>query len=105
MAEDWETYRPSNGTEGDIFRANWCERCKRDQLYQQTGLGEHGCQILAATFMLDVTDPDYPKEWRRQISDTGWPGAAECTAFEDVSTPDKPERCEHTIDMFKECDA
>lgn len=92
----WEPYRPSNGTEGDLFREDWCDRCKRDQAFQQSGGQEPGCPIVADSMAFSVDDAKYPKEWRRRADATEWPGA-ECTAFEAIGTP---ERCKHTPDMF-----
>jgi hypothetical protein len=60
-------YRPSNGTEGDIFEAEFCERCKnwRD--------GE--CEINMRAYFNEIEDSAYPKEW---IKENGEP---RCTAF------------------------
>ena len=68
----WEPYRPSNGTEGEIFMEGFCYRCTK----------EPDCEILSNTLALDIDDRDYPKEWRRRTDSNGWPGTAECTAFE-----------------------
>ena len=68
----WETYRPSNGQEGDIFMDAFCHRCTK----------ESDCVILTRTFWLPIDDPDYPKEWRIPVGAKSWPGEAECTAFE-----------------------
>ena len=62
-------WRPSNGTEGEIFIDSWCGECKRDK--------NQNCPILAATFAHAVTDEAYPKEW--QYGDDGQP---KCAAFE-----------------------
>lgn len=63
-------YQPSNGTEGEMFMERWCHRCMKDE--------NQDCDIIARTFVYDVKDPDYPKEWR-------WNGKGqpECTAFEE----------------------
>lgn len=99
VAVKWEPYRPSNGTEGDLFQEAWCVKCKRDQAYQDSGGNEPGCPLIARSMAFDIGDPQYPKEWRRQVSDRVWPGTAECTAFEAIGAP---ERCKHTADMFGE---
>lgn len=67
-----EKYRPSNGTEGDWFMSQFCDRCAKDTEASP-------CPIIAATMALDVDDPDYPEEW---IEDDSGP---RCTAF--ASTP------------------
>lgn len=69
-------WRPSNGTEGEIFSACFCERCVHDAGYRNdTG---DGCGIIARTLAYDLTDPKYPSEW--QIGPDGQPT---CTAFEE----------------------
>jgi hypothetical protein len=77
-------YRPSNGTEGEWFREQFCYRCQRDAKYRETQDGQDGCRILAYTFAFDVHDPKYPKEW---VQDVPAPGEhpiknPRCTAFE-----------------------
>lgn len=64
-----EKWRPSNGTEGEIFTNSWCGQCKRNM----PGL----CSILAATMVYDEASEHYPSEW--QYGDDGQP---KCTAFE-----------------------
>ena len=71
---DGEKYQPSNGTEGDMFREQWCEQCSKDNFNEDTGEG--GCLILANVLFHLVTDPDYPSEW--QYNPQGQPI---CTAF------------------------
>jgi hypothetical protein len=68
MAEP-KLYRPSNGTESQDFMEAFCFRCEKDR--------NRDCPILAATFVLDVNDPKYPKEWRYDGE-----GHPTCTAFE-----------------------
>ena len=65
-----EKYRPSNGTEGEIFRTWFCDRCTKD--------ANEDCRILDETFLYDVDDPEYPSEW--QYGEDGQP---KCTAFEE----------------------
>jgi hypothetical protein len=49
----WEPYRPSNGTEGQIFMEAWCDLCKRDQEHQESGGVAEGCPIIANTFVYE----------------------------------------------------
>ena len=72
-------YRPSNGCEGADFIEFFCGRCERDREYRETGDGEKGCPIVAASFLYEVDDPRYPKEW---VQDVPF-GNARCTAFEE----------------------
>lgn len=63
-------YRPSNGTEGDIFHAHWCARCTKAKPGDP-------CMIAGSAFFHDIGDPEYPKEW---VTDEKGP---RCTAFTD----------------------
>lgn len=73
-----EPYRPSNGTEGDIFRAQFCDRCTRQ---------DEPCEILGRTLWLLEDDPNYPTEW---VCDVGpWPGNPRCTAFVERQFPER----------------
>ncbi len=83
-----ELYRPSNGTEGDGFIAAWCVRCERDR--------DKNCDILGRTFVFDIDDAEYPREWVR-----GKTGPM-CTAWIPLGDPVPPPRCRQTIDMFDE---
>lgn len=68
-------YRPSSGSEGRAFMADFCDRCERDRLFQESPEKHDGCSIAADTMALRVTDPEYPKEW---VEDRD---GARCTAF------------------------
>ena len=69
-------YRPSNGTAGMIFCEKFCENCIHGK-YEHTGVIEDTpCEILTASFMCDIDDPIYPKEW---VYDSE--GKPTCTAF------------------------
>ena len=65
-------YRPSNGTEGELFREWFCDRCARDV--------NNDCPIYVQTLIHDEDDPEYPKEWI--IGEDGQP---KCTAFAALS--------------------
>lgn len=54
-------YRPSHGTEGIAFTERWCGSCLRDAAFR----ADEGdsCLIVAMTMALEVSDPDYPREW------------------------------------------
>jgi hypothetical protein len=84
MADDvTRPYRPSNGTEGRYFMAQFCERCQRDARFQETQDGEDGCPIALAAMIYERADPEYPKEWI--VDDNDPTGAtARCTAFEPI---------------------
>ena len=94
-----EPYRPSNGTEGAIFMASFCNRCSRDDAFQK-GEGS-SCPIVAATLTFNDDDPRYPPEWVRDIEDGEWPGTARCTAFEPLSG-DGPISDARQLDLLEE---
>lgn len=70
-----KTFRPANGTEGEMFMERNCFRCKH---YDP----EHGidCEILLATLIYDVDDPRYPTEWTAE--DVQQPHTWSCSKFE-----------------------
>lgn len=75
-------YLPSNGIEGDLFRAEWCDRCVRDH---SAHLGEVDrpsgrwvCGILTRS-LICYPDPG-PDEWESRVVDGRY--EARCTAFE-----------------------
>ena len=70
-------YRPSNGSEGEMFSDRYCDDCKRDAGFQETQDEALGCPIIAASMAFDVGDEGYPKEWI--YGDDGQPT---CTVFE-----------------------
>jgi len=50
-------YRPSNGTEGEMFMEQFCYQCTHDHVD-----GPY-CDIIARTMAFDADDPEYPEEW------------------------------------------
>jgi len=74
-------YRPSNGSEGLGFYQNFCDKCVHDRQFSEA-TPELGCQILAATFRYQVTDPEYPEEWQKDEKGNGY-----CTKFEVTAFP------------------
>jgi len=87
-------YQPSNGSEGMMFMAEFCDRCKRDRDFQLYLVGKgpmaEGCEISARALIYRVEDPEYPKEWvwdpdvmkREGALVIGGAEGARCTAFE-----------------------
>ena len=76
--KDGELYRPSNGTEGELFQEGWCYHCKRDIPFQIDPDSHDGCPILAAALSGKV--PQWIFKDRTPI----------CTEFEDAEIPDDP---------------
>jgi len=77
-------YRPSNGTEGEIFDDEWCANCERDRLFREDPDRHDGCPIVAAALAYDVDDPEYPAEWVEvpTIAPDGlMVNCGKCTAF------------------------
>lgn len=71
-----EKYRPSNGSEGQIFEHGWCAICLRDRPAREDTDGLDGCSILANVMLFEIDHPNYPKEWVIEDAE------AKCTAFE-----------------------
>jgi hypothetical protein len=69
-----KSYRPSNGTEGDIFRARFCDRCTKDNFTDENPSG--GCEILMNCLCYGIDDEEYPEEWVYNSE-----GSPVCTAF------------------------
>lgn len=96
-------YRPSNGTEGEIFIGYFCSKCERDKSLRDDPEDGIGCPILLNAFAFSIGEEGYPKEWVRDegshVTLIGGDGAR-CTAF--VEDGDEiPYRCESTEDLFK----
>lgn len=88
-------YRPSNGTEGEMFQERFCYRCVKDDIEN-----ENFCPILTAALWNSIGDTDYPVEW---IYDHA--GHPTCKAFDDGSGHAPSYRCPSTPDMFESDDA
>ncbi len=71
-------YRPSNGTEGDIFWSNWCARCIKNS----------GCSIWGGAMA-----GKSPKQWVRDPD-------PKCTSFQDRRR-ETNYHCRQTGDLFK----
>ena len=69
-------YQPSNGTEGMMFEAEFCDICLVDEKYRQTLDGTYGCRILDFAMMREPTDKDYPNQWTHDKE-----GKPICTGF------------------------
>ena len=81
-------YRPSNGTEGDLFQAAWCAKCRKDN----PAKGQI-CRILALSQAFRIEEPLYPKEW---VIDAQGP---RCTAFADKAA--KATRADRAYEEWK----
>lgn len=88
-----EKYRPSNGTEGQLFLDAFCRRCQRD------GHGDDDdgqrCEINGLTMIYQVGEAEYPTEWQY-----GKDGQPCCTAFVPAGEPIPAPRCTKTLELF-----
>lgn len=66
-----EKYRPSNGSEGESFMAQFCERCIHEDWE------EKNCPIIGLTMAYWEDEPEYPSEWTYDKE-----GKPTCTKFE-----------------------
>lgn len=82
-----KSYRPSNGTEGEIFQSLWCAKCAFEKAYRDSDGDQPGCEILTATMIYGVDSPGYPEHW---IYDGD--GQPKCTAFTDQNPPTEADR-------------
>lgn len=73
-------YRPGNGSEGDQFKARFCDRCERDREWREHD--RNPCPILSATLCMMPHEEGYPPEWRYNEA-----GAPICTAFVLIPEP------------------
>ncbi|MEN9628610.1 MAG: hypothetical protein RJA10_1837 [Pseudomonadota bacterium] len=86
-------WKPSNGTEGEIFWSEWCSRCERDRVMNgsvwEIDAGDDDyCPILNASFRGEAA------EWV-----IGTDGQPTCKGFVPIGQP-LHYRCEHTPDLF-----
>jgi hypothetical protein len=75
-ADGKKLYRPSNGTEGEIFIAKFCAHCKHDH----PEIGDY-CKILNATLMYTTREKEYPQQWIYEDDHNIFSGR--CTSFEE----------------------
>jgi hypothetical protein len=84
---DLSPYRPSNGTEGEIFMSAWCAKCVRDRARRE-GDPFEGCDIITMTMAFDIDHPSYPDAWVQD--DDGTPSCLEFTAENEADQPIDP---------------
>lgn len=83
-------YRPSNGTEGEMFLSAFCEHCIHERFLNTQKDGDKKCGILDKMILLDTDHKNYPEELTYDSS-----GFAVCTAYihwdwDNDSDPDDP---------------
>lgn len=72
-----EPYRPSNGSEGMIFEAQFCDRCRKQPEPEDEKGNPQCCPIWLNSMAFEKEEPDYPKEWVYDAQ-----GEGVCTAFD-----------------------
>ena len=85
MTDSSEKYRPSNGTEGMSFMAEFCDQCAVRGI----------CRILPKVMALHTDDPEYPEQWTYDAE--GYPT---CASFTESSGPKRRKPCSKTADLF-----
>lgn len=75
-------FRPSNGTEGDIFMDSFCFNCIHERWThrQNEDRDEDKCEIMSRSLLYDANDDRYPKEW--VYNEEGWPVCAKWKKFD-----------------------
>lgn len=66
-------YRPSNGTEGEIFMNNYCDHCIHEKWSHTQCHGDKQCDILSTAFITG----EYVPEWIYNEN-----GKPTCTAYQ-----------------------
>lgn len=64
-------YRPSNGSEGRMFQARFCDHCIREDRE-----AEDYCPIYTAAFVFGEHEEGYPAEWVHNVK-----GEPSCAAY------------------------
>ena len=77
VAAGSKLYRPSNGSEGEMFRDRWCDHCTKDDYDNEVY-----CPILSSSMCFETSDKNYPRELKHDEK-----GQPCCTAFESKGTP------------------
>lgn len=95
-----EKYRPSNGTEGQLFMDAFCRRCQRDGAMRSGDPvedcdDEQRCDILGLTMIYQADEPEYPSAWQY-----GKDGQPCCTSFIEAGEPIPEPRCTSTLELF-----
>jgi hypothetical protein len=52
-----ETFRPSNGTEGEYFMAAWCDLCRKNREWRESD--SNPCEILCKSTTSEVPEWKY----------------------------------------------
>lgn len=55
-------FRPSSGTEGDVFQSLYCNRCAKDWISAPGSVANY-CGLVADSMRFEVDDPQYPAAW------------------------------------------
>lgn len=56
-------YRPSNGTEGQMFEDRFCCHCRKFVDEEADEDEAAGCRLPDLAMLYEISDPKYPKQW------------------------------------------
>lgn len=95
-AKAGKPYRPSNGTEGDLFVNAWCTDCYRFDAED----GPLDCPVFEGMFCHEIGEEGYPEElvW----ADNGQPLCKAFIHHLDAEEKQETYRCDATPDLFQE---
>lgn len=82
-------YRPSNGAEGRVFMAHFCQNCVREDREI-----EDYCPIATAALVFSEHEEGYPTEWRHDFR-----GRPECSAYKPLSFDEERRRAERPLPL------
>lgn len=85
MNKPGDKYRPSNGTEGEIFEENYCAKCRFYDA-QEGVLTVCSKELQDRAMIFDIDSPKYPSEWT--YTEQGKPT---CTAWQPQPTKEERE--------------
>jgi len=74
-------YRPSNGTEAELFFEKFCYGCKHYVEDETTGSMDCNLNIILAAEINNFEDPNFPDEWRYDEN-----GTPTCTNFQQIDS-------------------
>lgn len=61
MTDAIRLFRPSNGTDGELFHCDFCYRCVK---FPIDAHAKHQCGIFLSSMAFDIDSKNYPREWR-----------------------------------------
>ncbi len=81
MNKPGDKYRPSSGTEGEVFEAKHCNKCRHYEYVEEFGFSDCMKSILGDATGFDIDYLEYPDAWTFTAE-----GAPTCTEFQSHPT-------------------